>query len=174
MSEITNRDKLFLLELLADPKLNPEKAALKVGYSKNVARTKAYLWVSNSKQNPKPHIKNMYDKLLSARIEKLEVTVEKIEVELIKIAFCNLADILNKMDYQISIEKLKNLDDSERAAISEISETNNDGFERKRIKLHSKMRALELLGKRYKMWTDESEPIEYIIRILNNGETADF
>jgi len=33
MSEITNRDRLFLLELLADPKLNPEKAALKAGYS---------------------------------------------------------------------------------------------------------------------------------------------
>ena len=174
MNEITNRDKLFLLELLADPKLNPEKAALKVGYSRNTARTKAYLWVSNSKQNPKPHVKEMYDKLLSARIEKLEVTVEKIEAELIKIAFCNLADILKKMDYQISTEKLKNLDENERAAISEISEINNEGFERKRIKVHAKLRALELLGKRYKMWTDESEPIEYTIRILNNGAPADF
>ena len=174
MSEITNRDKLFLLELLSDAKLNPEKAALKVGYSKNVARTKAYLWVSNSKQNPKPYVKEMYDKLLSKRIEKLEVTVERIEKELIKIAFTNLPDILKKMDYQISLDKLKNLDENEIAAISEISETNNDGFERKRIKLHSKMRALELLGKRFKMWTDESEPIEYIIRILNNGNPADF
>ena len=174
MTEITNRDKLFLLELLSDPKLNPEKAALKVGYSKNVARTKAYLWVSNSKQNPKPHIKKLYDKLLSIRIEKLEVTVEKIEKELIKIAFCNLPDILKKMDYQISLQKLNNLDESERAAVSEISETNNEGFERKRIKVHSKLKALELLGKRFKMWTDESEPIEYIIRILNNGVPADF
>ena len=174
MKNITTRDKLFILELLADAQLNPEKAALKVGYSTTVARTKAYLWVSNSKQNPKPHIKEMYEKLLTVRIEKLEVTVEKIEAELIKIAFSNLADILKKMDYQISTEKLENLDENERAAISEISETNNEGFERKRIKVHSKLRALELLGKRYKMWTDESEPIEYIIRILNNGDPADF
>ncbi|MFZ0453144.1 MAG: terminase small subunit [Ignavibacteriaceae bacterium] len=174
MAEITNREKLFLLELLADTKLNPEKAALKAGYSKNVARTKAYLWVSKSKQNNKPHVKEMYDKLLSARIEKLGVTIEKIEAELIKIAFSNLADMLKKMDYQISLEKLRNLNDNERAAISEISEINNEGFERKRIKVHAKLRALELLGKRYKMWTDESEPIEYIIRILNNGEPADF
>ena len=79
MKKITTRDKLFILELLADAQLNPEKAALKVGYSTTVARTKAYLWVSNSKQNPKPHIKEMYEKLLTVRIEKLEVTVEKIE-----------------------------------------------------------------------------------------------
>ena len=174
MEKITIRDKLFILELLADPKLNPEKAALKAGYSRSIARTKSYLWVSNSKQNPKPHIKELLDNLLAKRIQKLEITVEKIENELIKIAFSNLTDIIKKMDYQISLEKLKNLDENEQAAISEVSEVNNDGFERKRIKVHSKLRALELLGKRYKMWTDESEPIEYIIRILNNGDPADF
>ena len=174
MAKINNKDKLFVLELLTDPKLNPEKAAIKVGYSKTVARTKAYLWVSNSKQNSKPHVKELYDKLLYIRIEKLGVTIESIEKELIKIAFSNLPDILKKMDYQISLEKLKNLDESERAAVSEISEVNNEGFERKKIKVHSKLRALELLGKRYKMWTDESDPIEYIIRILNNGVPADF
>ena len=163
-----------MLELLADPKLNPEKAALKAGYSRSIARTKSYLWVSNSKQNPKPYIKDLLDKLLAKRIQKLEVNVERIENELIKIAFSNLADMLKKMNYQISLEKLKDLDESECAAISEISETSNEGFERKKIKVHSKLRALELLGKRFKMWTDESEPIEYIIRILNNGNPADF
>jgi len=114
------------------------------------------------------------DKLLANRIEKLEVNVERIENELIKIAFSNLTDIIKKMDNKISLDKLKNLDENEQAAISEISEINNEGFERKKIKMHSKLRALELLGKRFKMWTDESEPIEYIIRILNNGDPADF
>ena len=174
MAEIKKKDKLFVLELLADPKLNAERAALKAGYSRTVARTKAYIWVSNSKQNPKPNVKELYDRLLGIRIEKLEASIEKIENELIKIAFSNLPDMLQKMEYKISLEKLKNLDENERAAVSEISEINNDGFERKKIKVHPKLKALELLGKRYKMWTDESEPIEYIIRILNNGNPADF
>jgi phage terminase small subunit len=174
LKKITNRDKLFVLELLADPKLNPEKAALKVGYAQGVARTKAYQWVSNSKQNKKPQVKELYDKILQRRTEKLEVTIDNIEKELVKIAFSNLADIIKKMNYEIDLKKLKNLNEAEQAAISEISAINTEGMERKKIKVHSKIRALELLGKRYKMWTDEAEPIKYLIQILNNGVPADF
>jgi phage terminase small subunit len=174
MQIISEKDKIFVLEYLADSKMNPEKAALKVGYSKTMARTKAYLWVSNSKQNPKPQVKELVDEILKIRTEKLELSIQKIENELVKIAFSNIADILKKMDYEIDLKKLKKLSEAEQASICEISTIITDGEERKKIKVHSKLRALELLGKRYKMWVEESEPIQYLITIINNGKPADF
>ena len=164
--KITERDKLFLMELLADPKMNPANAARKVGYADSVAKSKAYLWVSNSKQNPKPHIKELYDKILRERTQKLEVSVQKIENELIKIGFSNLPEIMNVLGDELDFSKLKNLNDYEKAAILEISHISQEGFEQKKLKLHSKIRALELLGKRYKMFIDESEPIKYLVEII--------
>lgn len=166
--QISDRDKLFVLELLTDPKMNPEKAAIKYGYSKSVARTKAYLWVSNSKQNPKPHVKEFYDKILKQRTEKLEVSIQKIENELIKIAFSNLPDILKTLGDKIDLSKLGELSDYEKASLLEVSEVIGDGFERRKIKVHSKLKALELLGKRYKMFVDESEPVKYLVWIISN------
>ena len=67
MKRLTAKDRLFCFEYLADEKLNPERAAIKVGYSESVAKTKAYQWVSNSKENPKPQIKAFIDQLLKQR-----------------------------------------------------------------------------------------------------------
>jgi len=128
--------------------MNPERAALKVGYSKTTARTKAYLWVSNSKQNPKPQVKEFLEKLLKNRSKKLEISAEKIEKELYKIAFSNITDILEKMKYQVNLHLLKNLSEDEQHAIAEITEIESDKVNRRQIKMHNKIKALELLLKR--------------------------
>ena len=51
--QLTKKERLFVFEYLADEKMNAENAAIKAGYSPSVARTKAYVWVSKSKQNKK-------------------------------------------------------------------------------------------------------------------------
>ena len=163
---VSDRDKLFVMEMLSDPKLNPEKAAKKVGYADSVARSKAYLWVSNSKQNPKPHVKELYDKILQQRNEKLDVSIQKIENELIKIAFSDLTDIIKAMGNQIDLTRLNELSNFQKAGILEVAEIIQDGFESRKIKMHSKLKALELLGKRFRMWTDETEPIKYLVEII--------
>lgn len=48
--QISARDKRFVDEYLIN--LSPERAALAAGYSATVARTKAYMWVSNGKVKP--------------------------------------------------------------------------------------------------------------------------
>jgi len=69
--ELNEKEKLFVPEYLIN--LDPEEAALKAGYSKSVARTKAYLWVSKSKQNPKPHIRAAVAEALEQRVEKTKI-----------------------------------------------------------------------------------------------------
>ena len=49
-TKLSARDKRFVDEYLID--LSPERAALAAGYSATVARTKAYMWVSNGKVKP--------------------------------------------------------------------------------------------------------------------------
>ena len=167
MKRLTPKDRLFCFELLADEKMNPENAALKVGYSKSVAASKAYQWVSNSKENPKPQIKAFIDQLLKAKEKNLEFSAKRIEEELCKIAFTNITDIIQSMGGHINLQLLKNLKDAEKAAISEISETEFQGVTTRTIKLHSKIRALELLLKRI---PGGSEDKKLIINVIKDGK----
>jgi phage terminase small subunit len=148
MKRLTAKDRLFCFEYLADEKLNPERAAIKVGYSESVAKTKAYQWVSNSKENSKPQVKAFLDQLLKQRERNLEIDGRRIDEELAKIAFSNITDIIETMGGHINLKLLKNLAEDQKHAIAEISESELQGVTTRNIKLHSKLRALELLIKR--------------------------
>lgn len=148
MKRLTKKDRLFCFELLADPEMNPENAAIKAGYSKSMAHTKAYQWVSNSKINSKPQVKAFLDQMLKQRERNLELDAKKIDEELMKIAFSNITDIIEKMGGHINLEMLKELTDGQKHAIAEIAEVEFQGVVTRKIKMHSKLKALELLMKR--------------------------
>ena len=169
--KVTPKEKLFLFELMSDSKMNPEKAALKVGYTKSVARTKAYLWVSNSKQNPKPHLKAFLDKLLEKKEQKLDITTERVRNEIAKLAFSNVVDIIEKMGGQINLQMLNKLDESERAAIMELSEVEAEGVVTRKIKLHSKSKALDMLCRMLRIYDKKDLIKKYtIIKIYRDGK----
>ena len=148
MKRLTKRDRLFCFEMLAEAQMNPEKAAIKVGYSESVARKKSYLWVGNSGQNPKPQVKAFLDMLLKQREKNLDIDGKKIDEELMKIAFSNITDIIETMKGHINLQLLKDLTTEQKHAIAEITETENQGVVTRKIKMHSKIKALELLLKR--------------------------
>jgi phage terminase small subunit len=80
--KLSPRDEIFVREYLVD--LDAQRAALAAGYSATVARTKAYLWVSNSKLKPLVYaaVQAAYQK----RAEKLEVSAEWVLQRWIEIA----------------------------------------------------------------------------------------
>jgi phage terminase small subunit len=170
MKRLTPKDRLFCFELLADEKMNPENAALKVGYSKSVAASKAYSWVSNSKDNPKPQVKAFFDQLLSKREKNLELSASRIEDELCKIGFSNITDIIQQMGGHINLQLIKNLKEDERVAISEITESEFQGVTTRTIKLHSKLKALELLLKRI---PGGKKGKNIVIQIIKDGEVIE-
>lgn len=84
------REKLFVGEYLVT--LNPEKAALAAGYSKSVARTKAYLWVSSSKH--KPHVFEAISEAQQKRAERTEITQDKVLERYWQIATANANELV--------------------------------------------------------------------------------
>lgn len=70
------KEMIFAQEYLVT--LDPEAAALKAGYSKTVARTKAYQWLAKVSRNYKPHVHAYVLSLISNRVTKLERTGEEV------------------------------------------------------------------------------------------------
>ena len=166
MKRLTAKDRLFCFEYLADEKLNPERAAIKVGYSETVARNKAYVWVSNSQQNPKPQIKAFIDEQIQKRQETIYITIEKVIKEFAKIAFSNVVEIIEKMGGHINLKLLKELSEDQKASIAEIYEYEVDGVITRKIKMHDKNKALENLAKRIK----PQEEFGITITVITDGE----
>lgn len=73
---LTAKDQRFVDEYVVD--LDVQRAAIEAGYSESVSRTKAYLWVSNGKSNPKPHVYAAIALRLSERQEKTQITQEMV------------------------------------------------------------------------------------------------
>lgn len=68
------RDKRFVDEYIVD--LDPQRAATAAGYSATVARTKAYMWVSNSKT--KPLVYEAVQKAMEKRSERTKITADMV------------------------------------------------------------------------------------------------
>jgi len=178
---ITQRDRIFVFEYLVDMK--PKRAALASGYSKTVAETKAYLWVSDSKV--KPLVYKEIQQQLKKRAGKLEITADRVLQELAKMGFSNMEDYMTMTEDGEAFVDLSKLTRDQAAAIQEITVDSyfdtslGDGEEEKgktvkkiKIKLCDKKGNLELLGKNLKLWTDkvdlggqEDNPVKEVIDV---------
>ena len=72
--------------------LDPQKAALAAGYAKTVGRTKAYQWVSNSKQ--KPHVYAAVGEAQDKQAERTQITADRVLKELAVLGFVNMDDYM--------------------------------------------------------------------------------
>jgi phage terminase small subunit len=146
---LTGKQLIFCHELLID--FNATRAAIAAGYSKKTARSIA------SELLTKPNISAEITKMRNEMIIKVDVNREKILMEYMKIAF---SDITNYMDVgrkkkltvndkgkKIYIDydyaNLKHGDLMEGGPIQEIRITENGTS----LKMHDKMKALEVLSK---------------------------
>ena len=102
--QLNDQEHIFVDEYLVS--LNPEKAALAAEYAATTARTKAYQWVSNSKQNPKPYIYQAIQKKMAAQSEKTGIKADRVVEELARIGFANIKAELKVSD---KIKALENL-----------------------------------------------------------------
>ncbi len=161
MKKLDPREKRFVSEYLLD--LNAERAAVAAGYSKSVAHTKAYQWVSNSKT--KPHVFNAIQKAVKKRADKYEITADRVLGEIAKLAYSNIKDFLHIENGDVYVD-LSKMTPEQSAALSEIvvdrhiyrgrrgRNGNGDEIRRTKVKLADKISALALLGKHLKLFTE--------------------
>ena len=143
---MTNKQKRFCVEYLID--LNATQAAIRAGYS---TLTAGAIGAENLK---KPQIRACIDKALAEQSKRTGVTADRVVRELAKVAFVNSQDVVNYDDATVRPDATR--DDTAAVAsvrVKTIPTKDGPGVERE-VKMHDKLKALELLGKRLRLFTD--------------------
>jgi phage terminase small subunit len=158
---LTKKQKAFVDEYLID--LNATQAAIRAGYSVISARQIA------DENMSKPDIQNAIAKSMAERSKRTGISQDLIVQELSKIARVKITDIVND-----ECEIKPDVSDDDLACIESIkikqfpTKSGEMGIERE-IKLSSKLKALELLGKHLGMWNDKLD-VNLNIPVVISGE----
>lgn len=162
MAKMTEKQKRFVEEYLMD--LNATQAAIRAGYKVDNARQIA------AENLAKPYIAEAIEKALAERSRRTGINQDRVIQELAKIAFVNIADVVGS-----DCEILPDANEADLAAIESVkvktipTKSGETGVERE-VKLSSKLKALELLGKHLGMWNDKMD-VNMNIPIIFEGET---
>ncbi len=149
MAELTPKQLRFVEEYLVD--LNGTQAAIRAGYSKRTANEQAARLLA------KASVQVAIQERQAKRSKRIEVTVDRIELELARIAFFDIGRAVTWGPKGVTLLDSEGLAEDDRAAIAEVSETVTEHGGSQRIKTHSKIDALELLGKRHGMFVERVE-----------------
>lgn len=148
MAKLTAKQQKFADEYLID--LNATQAAIRAGYSPRSAGTNADKLLKNTK------IRAYIDERMAEHSARTGVNQERIIRELARIAFLDPTQLVN-MD---SAEILDDTSADDRAAIASVkvkSMTGETDMIEREIRFADKIKALELLGKRFGMWLDRQQ-----------------
>jgi phage terminase small subunit len=126
---------------------NAAQAALRVGYSPKCNRRTANRMLKD------PLVKAEIEKRMRKISEKADCTAERVLTELARIAFCDSSSFVRVENGRVKVVNTDDLTDDQRAAVAEVKET-TEGIS---AKAHDKIRALELIGKHLKLFTDKLE-----------------
>ena len=162
MAKLTKKQKLFIDEYLID--LNATQAAIRAGYSVNDAKEQGYENVT------KPHIQEAIAKSMAERSKRTGVNQDRVVLELAKIAFVKMTDIV---DDHGRIKGTATDDDLACIESIKYKESDNEfgGSVEREVKIGSKLKALELLGKHLGMWNDKVD-LNITTPIVISGEDA--
>lgn len=139
MKKLTKKQQIFVDEYIID--LNGTQAAIRAGYSKKTARQ------AGTENLSKPSIREAIDERLAEKKKKLIMKQDEILERLTQQGRREATDyqvvitekpVTNEKGDVVAIEKLPE--------IVEVPTQNKDAI-----------KALELLGKRYMMWTDKQQ-----------------
>jgi phage terminase small subunit len=152
---LTKQQELFCHEYIKDR--NGTQAAIRAGYSAKTAGALAYQLFKNI------YIKGRVNQLISAELGNIDATAARIKRELTNLAFINIADAYDQNGALKPFEDMPV--ELQRAILAVESEELFDGQGKnreqigytKRIKLTDKLKALEMLGRHQKMFTDITE-----------------
>ncbi len=142
------RQEKFCQEYLKD--FNATQAALRSAYSEDSARQ------IGSENLSKPSIASRIAELQAEQLAAAKVTPERIIQELARIAFVNSSDVVEWAPGKkgVRLKPSKDLSPDTLAAVAEVVQVKGNN-PRMSVKLHDKTKALELLGRTQKLFTDQ-------------------
>jgi phage terminase small subunit len=144
---------VFVREYLVDR--NGTRAAIAAGYARRSASVTSCRLLRNAK------VQAEVSELTEQRLQRLEISADTVLQELAKIAFANIKDFFSVQDDGSITLDLSQVTPVQAAGLADLrldEYTSEKGcIRRTRVKLGPKTRALELLGKHLKLWTDQSQ-----------------
>ena len=162
MAKLTEKQQRFVDEYLID--LNATQAAIRAGYSANTAD------VQGSRMLGIVKVQQAIAEQMAERSKRTGINQDRIVLELAKIALVKMTDIV---DSNGKIKDTATADDL--ACIESIkyksSESDTGSSEEREVKIASKLKALELLGKHLGMWNDKLD-VNITAPIVISGEES--
>lgn len=170
--KLTPKQMRFCDEYLADTNMNATQAAIRAGYAQKRASEQAYQLLQ------KTTVQEYIQKRMADRVERTEITQDRVLKELAIIAFSNAADyakvverdavimkedgeeitLLDEDGNPVKVQTVEytltdNLTDDQKKAIAQIRK-GRDGIE---VRLYDKLQALVQIGKHIGMFKDKVE-----------------
>ena len=155
---LTAKQQAFVSEYLVD--LNATQAAIRAGYK---AKTAGQTGAENLK---KPQIQEAIKKANENRLKRTNISSERVLQELARIAFALATDVVLVEDGEVRIRDTESLSIDQRAAIAGIKE-GRAGIE---IKMHDKVKALELLCRNLGLLDKKDDQDANEVRVTFEGE----
>jgi len=147
--KLSDKRRRFVEEYLVD--CNATKAAIRAGYGERGAQRTGY------RLKNIPEIRAALDAAFAQRREQAAVDRGMIVRELSRIAFADIAEFAGWDDLGLSFKNAGQLSREQTACVAEVAETGTGGAKRLRIKLHSKIKALEALCRLLGLYEDRQE-----------------
>ena len=161
-AKLTEKQQRFVDEYLID--LNATQAAIRAGYSVKTANEQG------SQNLAKLSIQQAIAEQMAERSKRTGINQDRVVLELTKIALVKMTDIV---DSQGRIKSDASPDDL--ACIESVkykeSESDTGSSVEREVKIASKLKALELLGKHLGMWNDKLD-VNITQPIVITGEDA--
>lgn len=154
----------------ADKKLTPRMLAFVGEYLTCFCGTKAARAAGYAHPNQKstwllaqPHVQAELTRRMERHMKKQDISAERVLAELARVAFADIGEVFDEDGAMLPLSKMP--EDARRAIAGIESDDLYEGFGEERsiigktrkVKLNDKLRALELLGKHLKLFTDKIE-----------------
>ena len=162
MAKLTAKQQRFIEEYLID--LNATQAAIRAGYSVKTANEQG------SQLLAKLSNQQAIAEKMAERSKRTGVNQDRVVLELAKIAFVKMTDVV---DSNGRIRAGATEDDLSCIESIKYKESDNEygGSIEREVKIASKLKALELLGKHLGMWNDKVD-LNITNPIVISGEDA--
>lgn len=160
MKKLTEKQQRFVDEYLID--LNATQAAIRAGYSAKTADVQGSRMLANVK------VQQAISEAMAERSKRTGVNQDRVVLELAKIAFVKMTDIVD------SCGRIKDTaTDDDLSCIESMkyksSESDTGSSIEREVKISPKLKALELLGKHLGMWNDKLD-VNVVTPIVISGE----
>ncbi len=155
MSKLTPKQEAFCREYLKD--LNQTKAAERAGFSKRTAKAQA------AQLMDKPAVREVIQDLMDKRAKRVEVDGDQVLAELKLIGHSDIRELFDEFGCVKPILAWPEHIARTVSSIEVFEEYQGKGEDReylgqtKKVKFWDKLRALELMGKHKKLFTDRVE-----------------